>query len=539
LLGLASVLAVFGAVLPFGLSAQSAEPFVATGFIRGSQPVFGDSLTEFDFLVSGCDVSAMDLQGFDAYVFELPADFPTGSGAQVIARGDSPIYDLDLAFYGSDCTESGGRLGTDQRDESGPVPANTAFVIVKNFAGVNTTAFLTVQPGTPAPSPSPTQTATPTATPSPTPDLRVRGVYPVLPDDPYFGTPDEDDVTNFTFTPTQWGMRKIQAPQAWQEDRATGFKINVAVVDSGVDLDHPEFLCDDWKLKVDPTAAFAGTEPGPDDENGHGSHVAGIIGACTNNGTGVVGVAPDATIIPVQVLDKDGSGSIASIADGIRRATDLGAHVINMSLSAGIGILPAGGGAVGYLDGFSPEIDSALAYAQSKGVVVVAAAGNDTTLPLCEYPAFYQGVVCVGATDPRDLRSYYSTGPNKPSGEPTIVAPGGTGQVFCDGFAEEILSTWSLENEPHPASGDCENLTGYEAIQGTSMATPHVAGVAALVYDRIGGVRSVENAAKVIEALIGGADDLGLPGADPIFGAGRLNAVGAVTYWPAATDPQP
>ena len=369
--------------------------------------------------------------------------------------------------------------------------------------------------------PSPTPTATPTETappPPPPPSGGERGSYPVTPNDPYFN--DEADM----FAPQQWAPQKIQAPQAWQEAQATGHGVNVAVLDSGVDLQHEDLQCE-GKLLVVPGSDFTGANDGPDDGNGHGTHVAGSIGACTDNGTGVAGVAPDSTIIPIQVLDAEGSGTVEGISDGIRKAADSGAHVINMSLSLGAGA--PGSGAIGWIPGFVPEIDAAVEYANSKGAVVVAAAGNET-LPLCEYPAIAEDVVCVGATDNRDLKTFYSGFPNKPDNEdtigPSLVAPGGSGVPFCDTYEENILSTIPEELD---ADG-CTDVTGYANKNGTSMATPHVAGVAALVYDRLAGVRSPENRQVVVDALIDSAKDLGTPGYDPVFGYGRLDALAAV-----------
>lgn len=349
-----------------------------------------------------------------------------------------------------------------------------------------------------------------------------RGTY-LAPNDPCLGK--------------QWGMGIIGAPDAWAHG-ATGHQVRVAVIDSGLDLGHPDFDCPD-KIDRDKAAAvidgkvIRGTKA--QDIDGHGTHVAGIVGACTNNGTGVVGVAPDATLIPYRVFTTadEGAGDLNDIAVAIEQATDDGAHVINMSLGIGIGALPIVGGFIGYTPDLFPEIDQAIEYAQSKGVVVVIAAGNSFVLPLCEYPAIAEDALCVGSTDRNDLKSSFGTFPNKPpSGSPSadrpmgpsISAPGGIGNVvglpqLCP---ESVFSTYMRS-----AESGC-STSGYDAIDGTSMASPHVAGAAALLYDRLDGARSPENRQLIVDRLLDTSKDLGTPGYDPLYGYGRLDASAAV-----------
>ena len=356
--------------------------------------------------------------------------------------------------------------------------------------------------------PDPTPTDTPTDDPTEPPPPSGRGTYPANPNDPLFAD--------------QWGMTKIQAPQAWQETNSTGYGIKIAVVDSGVDLGHEDFACP-GKLSVLPGSDIS-TDSNPQDEDGHGTHVAGIAGACTNNGKGVVGVAPDSTIMPVRVFGE--SDLDKAMADGIRFATDNGAHVINLS----IGDIPPFShlGAAGY-----PQTEEAMEHARSNGVVIAAAAGNFDQ-PTCEYPSFSRNVICVVATDRDDMRSYYSDFPvnadpnsEEPKIEPVVAAPGGQGTPFCE---ESITSTYLRSKK----SG-CYT-SGYEALDGTSMSSPHVAGLAALLYDRIGGQRSAANADLIVQTILDSADDLYTPGWDPIVGYGRINALAAVTSLP---EPQP
>ena len=380
---------------------------------------------------------------------------------------------------------------------------------------------------TPTVSPSPSSSTTsPIPSPSistsapPPPPAGGRGTYPATPNDPYFGA-DADEIPEFD--PMQWGLKTIQAPQAWQEQQATGYGVKVAIIDSGVDLQHEDLQCA-GKIETAAGANYVDSTKSVDDDNGHGTHVAGIIGACTNNGKGVAGVAPDATILPYKVLDAEGNGNLDNAALAVKAATDAGADVINMSLGSILG--PASG--VRFPASTLDFMDEAITYAQDHGVVVVVAAGNNGTPP-CEYPAAVPHVVCVGATDARDVKSWYSNFPIRADLDPmeaTIVAPGGTGTPFCDIPSEDILSTYATDVDE--AAGDCDTRLGYASLNGTSMASPHVAGVAALVYDRLGGVRSPENAQKVVDALVDSADDLGAPGWDPAYGSGRVNALGAV-----------
>ena len=331
-------------------------------------------------------------------------------------------------------------------------------------------------------------------------------------------------------------MNIIGAPDAWDEGSSTGHGVTVAVIDSGLDLTHPDFACPD-KVAQDLAAAvidgqvLRGAKAG--DIDGHGTHVAGIVGACTNNGTGVVGVAPDSTIVPYRVFttEAEGAGQLNDIAVAVETATDDGAHVINMSLGIGIGALPFVGGVSGYRPNQFPRIDAAIEYAQSQGVVVVIAAGNSGVLPLCEYPAIAEDAICVGATDENDLKSWYGTFPNKPDAEdgigPTISAPGGVGTRAVSSDVPGACEGAVFSTFWRKAGSACSD-PGYDAIDGTSMASPHVAGAAALVYDRLGGDRSAANRELITQTLLETSEDLGTPGYDPIYGHGRLDALAAV-----------
>jgi len=279
------------------------------------------------------------------------------------------------------------------------------------------------------------------------------------------GAPGSGPVNDPLF-PHQWALDQMNTPEAWARG-ATGANTTIAVVDTGVDLQHPD-LSSKIVAGHDFVASNGDCPAGPQDENGHGTHVAGIAAAVTDNGIGVAGVAPDAKIMPVRVLDADGSGASDDVAAGIVWAADHGAEVINLSL----GELPI----VGQLEPLNAEIEAAVTHAWDRGSLVVAAAGNET-FPLCSYPSFADHAVCVGATESRGLPSYYSNFPNNK----TMLgfrAPGGVGSVFCEDD-EDIWSTmWPGSTYDCTGSG---SLSGYDTLAGTSMASPQVAGVAALL----------------------------------------------------------
>ena len=322
--------------------------------------------------------------------------------------------------------------------------------------------------------------------------------------------------TNDPYRSRQWGLDKVQAEQAWAT--STGAGALIAIVDTGVDLTHPDL---DGKLVssgadfIEPNGECSGkgkvktcTQDGAQDENGHGTHVAGIAAAETGNGIGVAGTARGASILPVRVLDEEGSGYADQLAAGIRYATDRGADVLNLSL----GWLTGQGTAIKIL-GELDEVYAAIDYAWAKGAVVVIAAGNDT-VGLCAEPAAHPRAVCVGSTDANDLPSYFSNG-DATMTSTYLTAPGGNG-LTCSG---DIMSTW-LRKAAHSV---CSPATGYDAWAGTSMATPFVSGVAALLA-----AKGLSNQA-IVACLAASSDDLGAPGRDPVYGYGRVNAARAVT----------
>lgn len=302
--------------------------------------------------------------------------------------------------------------------------------------------------------------------------------------------------------PVQWHYPMIGLPQAWAT--TVGSPVLVAVLDTGVRFDHPDLLgvftqgydfFDD-----DPDATDPGCPLDPADAS-HGTHVAGTIAALTNNRTGVAGVAwggvAGVRILPVRVLGNTaedcGTGSNFVVAQGIRFSADRGAKVINLSLS-----------------GPSPAqiLQEAVDYALSRGATLVASAGNQDA-PV-GYPAAYPGVIAVSAVGCDRVITYYSNfGP-----EVWVAAPGGNVRVVCGDPNTRLVwsTTWS------PAAGNT-----YMGFQGTSMAAPHVAGVAALLV-----ARGFTTPQAIRDRIAQTADDLGVPGRDAFYGYGLVNAARAV-----------
>jgi len=309
-------------------------------------------------------------------------------------------------------------------------------------------------------------------------------------------------VPNDTDWSQQWGPVAIHCPEAW--DTSTGSSaITVAIVDSGVDLNHVDLSSQlvtganfvDIRSAAPRGFHYEGRitpDNNAQDEVGHGTHVAGIVGALGNNSQGVAGVVWQCKLLPVRVMARivrdstgaaSGSGTSANIAAGIRWAADQGAQVINLSLG-------------GY--GASRVEANAVAYAQACGSLVVAAMGNDnTSRPL--YPAAFPDVVAVGSIGPTDQRSSFSNT--------------GSHMVVC-GPGEAIHNTYY--DYPNRSST-------YADLSGTSMATPHVSGVAALVWSSAPG----KTATAVKNVLTSTAR--ALPVTDPTqYGAGCIDAAASL-----------
>jgi serine protease len=278
----------------------------------------------------------------------------------------------------------------------------------------------------------------------------------------------------------QWNLHNINIEGAWTQTK--GKDITVAVIDTGItrvrDLVETEFV---------PGYDFVNDRVEADDDNGHGTHVGGTIAQSTNNSYGVAGIAYEAKLMPLKVLSDYGGGTVADIAEAIKFAADNGADVINMSLGGG---------------GESHLMKDAIEYAHRKGVVIIAAAGNENQNS-ASYPARYPYVIGVSALGPDGERAPYS---NFGAGV-DISAPGGSD-------AGKILQeTIDPENK---------GVGVFMGFQGTSMAAPHVAGVAALV--KASGVKEPDEILEVLKQSARTVQDDGLN----YYGAGLLNADAAV-----------
>ncbi len=287
-----------------------------------------------------------------------------------------------------------------------------------------------------------------------------------------------------TLAPSQtipWGISRIFAPEAWSISSGSGIK--VAVVDTGVNRSHP-----DLKNNLDLAGClnFISSFRTCEDDNGHGTHVAGTI-AAEDNSFGVVGVAPKAKIYALKVLDRNGSGYLSDIIEALDWAIQNKIQVVNMSL------------------GTSSDVTSfhdAVQRVNTSGIVQVAAAGNNSGAVI--YPAAYPEVIAVSAVDKTDtIASWSSRGP-----EVDLAAPG------VDIYSTYLSST-------------------YKTLSGTSMASPHVAGTVALLLTQIPKCdydgNGVCSPAEVEQRLESTAQDLGSPGRDDLYGAGLVNALQAIS----------
>ncbi len=273
---------------------------------------------------------------------------------------------------------------------------------------------------------------------------------------------------------TDWGVERIGSPIAHQSS-VKGANVSVAILDTGVDLDHAD---------LKPVVAgpnFINSKKSSNDDNGHGSHVAGTI-AARDNGIGTIGVAPEATIIAVKVLDRRGSGSWSGVIAALNWAIANDVDVVNMSLSGP----------------YNQDVATAITLADQAGIVIVAAAGNSGGA--VQYPAAFAETIAVSATDQNDNIAYFSSRGNNLS----LAAPG-----------VNIRSTFKND--------------GYKTYSGTSMASPHVAGAAALMLSQPVGSYDLDSDStwdpnEARAKLQDRAEDIGSIGFDSLFGYGLVDA---------------
>ena len=311
-----------------------------------------------------------------------------------------------------------------------------------------------------------------------------------------FRTPDDPQ-----YPANQWGIDQIQAPQAW--DTETGKEsVVIAILDTGVDHNHEDLAGNMW---TDSNGYhgydYVNIDNDPDDDHSqsHGTHCAGIAAAVTDNATGIAGVSWKSKIMSVKVLDEFGEGTLFDEIAGIDYAVDNGADIISMSF-----------GTIDYPPIPNGGERNAINDAYNKGCLLVAASGNDNQ-PYVAYPAAYDNVIAVGATDDGDERC-----------DSVDWWPG-----YGSNYGEELDVMAPGNNIQSTLIGN-----GYGELDGTSMAVPFVSGLAALILSHLGGL-APSDVRRIIEKT---ADDIGSSGWDQETGWGRINAYSALTAYYVAGE---
>lgn len=321
------------------------------------------------------------------------------------------------------------------------------------------------------------------------PDI-IRHVADIVPNDPLYG-------------PAQWDLPKIRMPAAWEITQGSP-SITVAVIDTGFDFGHPDQPA---HLVSGPTYTAAAGQDGcspagssPTDDNGHGTHVTGTIAAAFNNGTGVAGMAPNVTVLVIKAGDCTGNFTDGDTVAAINYAANSGARVINMSFGG-----PGG----------SQAVADAVNYAWSKGAVVVAAAGNDGQDLTSEnfVPASLPNVVAVTASNSADQPAFYSNW----GGSNSVAAPGGD-------YGAGIVSTYLPNGYDRCPASQSYGQSYYCSQIGTSMASPHVAAEAALIFSEMPGLTN----AQVVSTIRTAVDPLQNVPPGEYFGSGRINVCRAL-----------
>jgi subtilisin family serine protease len=330
-------------------------------------------------------------------------------------------------------------------------------------------------------------------------------------------------VPNDTHYGDQWALPNIKAPGAWDIERGSR-DIKIAILDSGIDNSHPDIY--DTR-KVAGQKDFVNNDNDASDDQGHGTIVAGIVAANTNNARGVAGVCPNCSLLIGKVLDMGNKAQDANVIAGVNWAVGQRAKVINLSLALG---------------GQDPVLQAAIHRAWTQGAVVVAATGNDGSDTKTVYPAAYPDVIAVAATGGgavsvsptfRDSRAIYKWEPGDycylrtPQGtcSKSVAASNAGDWVDVAAPGKDIYTPVRCTGVP-----SCGEYTYRNDAWGTSMAAPHVSGVAGLIFSKGGheGHPANWSPAEVRSRIESTARDLGKPGKDPVYGHGAINAQSAV-----------
>jgi thermitase len=311
------------------------------------------------------------------------------------------------------------------------------------------------------------------------PRASLRSVTAALRTSGAFSSVEEDGIATATEMPndplfsSQWGALQINSPESWNVSSGSP-DVLVAMLDTGVDATHP-----DLEGQLVPGYDFVNDDDDPSDDHGHGTAMTGIVAAKANNLIGLAGIASASKVLPVKVLDADGTGLYSTIATGIIYAVDHGARVINLSLAG---------------PSFSAVLQSAVDYARAHDVIVVAAAGNDgQNTPM--YPAALGGVVAVAATDQNERSAYFSN-----------------------------YGAWVSLSAPGVSITTTARGANYASSTGTSPATALTSGAFALLL----AANPTMTAPEAIDRMTANAVDLGAAGWDPYFGYGRVDAYAAL-----------
>jgi subtilisin family serine protease len=281
----------------------------------------------------------------------------------------------------------------------------------------------------------------------------------------------------------QWGLNAIHAPTAWTHEVGTTNPVTAAVIDTGIDLNHPDLA---GRVTAGPN--FVADNTDPQDDHFHGTHVAGTIGAASDNGLGVAGVDWGVRLLAVKVMNANGQGSTCDITAGMVASVEAGVKVMNMSIGAA-GACPA-------------AFVAALSFANQRGTLAIAAAGNSgAAFNPPSAPADCAGVMGVAATDQLNKPAAFSNY----GSYVTVAAPG-----------VQILSTFIDVKK---------NVHAYAYLDGTSMAAPFVTGLAALLFSK----HPDWTPAQVSQRIVATASDLGPKGWDPHYGAGLINVAKALS----------